>query len=87
MAVQPCMKWIPIKKDGFHNIQYQSESGHLITLHYLAHPVQRSDNDNKLTSICSDLNAVKNIIINNLQKNVANQSRTVYCWICFSIWS
>ena len=37
--------------------------------------VQRSGNDDKLTTIRSDLNAVKKII-NNLQENVANQSQT-----------
>ena len=48
----------------------------MITLHYSVYPVQRSGNDNKSTIICSDLNAVKKKIINNLQENVANQSQT-----------
>ena len=65
-----------LQEDEFGNIQYQSESGLLITLHYSAHPVWRIGNDNKLTSIRSDLNAVKKKIINNLQENVANQSQT-----------
>ena len=38
--------------------------------------MQRSGNDDKLTTIRSDLNAVKKKIINNLQENVANQSQT-----------
>ena len=37
--------------------------------------MQRCGNDNKLTSIPGDLNAVKKII-NNLQENVVNQSQT-----------
>ena len=51
-----------LQDNEFGNIQYRSESGHLIKLHYSAHPVQRSGNDDKLTSIRSDLNAVKKII-------------------------
>ena len=62
-----------LQEDKFGNIQYQSESGHLITLHYSARSVQRSGNDDKLTSICSDLNAVKKKMIINLQ-DVATQS-------------
>ena len=66
-----------LQKVEFGNIKYRSESGHLVRLYYLARPVQRSGNDDKLTSICNDLNAVKGKISNNLQENAANQS--VYC--------
>ena len=38
--------------------------------------MRRSGNDDKLTSIRSDLNAVKEKIISNLHENVANQSQT-----------
>ena len=48
----------------------------MIALHYSARPVQRSGNAEKLTSICSDLNAVKEKVIVNLQENNANQSQT-----------
>ena len=65
-----------LQENKFGNIQYWSESGHLITLHYSAHPVQRSANADKLTSIRSNLNTVKKKIINNLHENVANQSQT-----------
>ena len=66
-----------LQKVEFGNIKYRSESGHLVRLYYLARPVRRSGNDDKLTSICNDLNAVKGKISNNLQENAANQS--VYC--------
>ena len=61
------------QEDEFANFQHRSELEHLITLHNSAHPVQRSGNDDKSTSIHSDLNAVKEKVINNLQENVANQ--------------
>ena len=48
----------------------------MITLHYSARPVRRSGNAEKLTSICSDLNAVKEKVIVNLQENNVNQSQT-----------
>ena len=48
----------------------------MITLHYSTRPVQRSGNAEKLTSMCSDLNAVKEKVIVNLQQNNANQSQT-----------
>lgn len=35
-----------LQEDEFGNIQCQSELEHLVTLHYSAHPVQRSGNDN-----------------------------------------
>ena len=63
-----------LHKDEFGNIQYRSESEHLITLHYSACPVRKSGNDDKSTGIRGDLNAVKKKIISNLQENVANQS-------------
>ena len=66
-----------LQKSKFGNIKYRSESGHLVRLCYLARPVRRSGNDDKLTSICNDLNALKGKISNNLQENAANQ--TVYC--------
>ena len=48
----------------------------MITLHYSTRPVRRSGNAENLTSICSDLNAVKEKVIVNLQQNNANQSQT-----------
>ena len=67
-------------EDEFSINQYQSESEHyithLITLHYSAHLVQRSGNDDKSTSTCSDLKVVKEKITNNLHINVVNQSQT-----------
>ena len=65
-----------LQEDEFANFQYRSESKHLIKLHYSAYPVLGSAIDDKTTSIYSDLNAVKEKIINNLQENVANQSQT-----------
>ena len=62
-------------EDEFDIVQYRSESERLITLYYSAHPVQRSGNDDKSTSICSDLNAVNEKITNNLNVNVVNQVR------------
>ena len=65
-----------LQEDEFGNIQNRYKSGHLITLNYTVRPVRRSGNDDKFTSIRSDLNAVKEKIINILQENVADQSQT-----------
>ena len=48
-----------LQEDEFGNIQYQSESGHLIILHYSARPVRRSGNDDKFTRIRSNFECCK----------------------------
>ena len=52
-----------LQEDEFCIIWYRSEAGHLITLLYSACLMRRSGNDDKLTSILSDLNAAKEKII------------------------
>ena len=63
-----------LQKGEFGNIQYWCESGHLKALYNSARPVRRIGNDDRFTSIRSDLNALKEKIINNLLENAVNQS-------------
>lgn len=65
-----------LEEDDFGNIQYQSKSEHLLTLHDSAHPVQTCGNDDKSTCICSNMNGVKEKISDNLKENGTNESQT-----------